>query len=490
MKNFLRKYKFILLIFAFVTIRLFNLSIIPIFNDEAAYLSWGRVFIRHISDLGPIPLAIDGKQTGVPFLYGLIQLLPFDPLITGRLISIIFSLVTFVVTIGTAKKLGMEKSKILLALFLMFCPYLFFFDRLALPEAMVTACYTLSFYLLLSILENPTIKKGIFLGAILAFGWYFKSTILLALPVIFCILLIEIIKNREKWKILLVISLEIIGTLLLLVAPLLFNLHYINGPHHDTDRLLTLADGIPWVMWIANARKIFSWFIVLCTPFTLIGLFTSLVHIKSDKKLIYIFLWLIFPVVFEIFFVKSVMSRWPVLAVPVFLIIVAYGLSKIGKFGTLVSYFMIIIFISGVSLLLFSPLTFFKAISVNTETRDDMVQYFSGWTSGYGVNEAVTYLSDRAKLQPVTVFVRLDGGNPEDAMHVYLPRFPNITVLALDNMWTLDRYQKEHPEFFNGEVYFVSRGNALAGLDNKLTEIKKFNKPLDPEFVGVYNLKM
>src|SRR3989344_9540012 len=89
---------FVLLLILYFTTRLFNLLSIPVFSDEGIYMSWGNAFFDRLHREFPFFIAADGKQTAVPFTLGLVQMLPLDPLLSVRLVSIVAGAVASIAT--------------------------------------------------------------------------------------------------------------------------------------------------------------------------------------------------------------------------------------------------------------------------------------------------------------------------------------------------------------------------------------------------------
>ena len=112
-----------------------------------------------------------------------------------------------------------------------------------------------------------------------------------------------------------------------------------------------------------------------------------------------------------------------------------------------------------------------------------------GWPSGYGVKETVDWLKASAKEKTLVVFLRLNSGNPDDALLVYLRKEKNIKVVPVRYLGSVIKQIKES-KIPDVEFYYVSRGNQLSGLENRLTEKIRFKKPLDSEYVGIYLVKI
>lgn len=112
-----------LLVILFFLTRFLNLSAVPILNDEGIYLYWGNQFFTKDVPIKFNFIASDGKQPAVPFLFGIVQKLPFDPLISGRMVVGLFSVVAFISILAVQRKLFPKSPPWSLALMLIFCPY-------------------------------------------------------------------------------------------------------------------------------------------------------------------------------------------------------------------------------------------------------------------------------------------------------------------------------------------------------------------------------
>src|SRR4029079_15185940 len=92
------RYKVFLLIAAIfliaLVLRIYNLTIIPVFADEAIYIRWSQV-MRNVPELRFLPLS-DGKQP--LFMCATIPLFKLfsDPLFAGRFLSVLCGMGTMV----------------------------------------------------------------------------------------------------------------------------------------------------------------------------------------------------------------------------------------------------------------------------------------------------------------------------------------------------------------------------------------------------------
>jgi len=428
--------------------------------------------LRNLNFPENLLLAIDGKQTAVPLLYGSVQFLPLDTLTAGRLATVLFSLGTLAAGYILAKKKIIQAPPVLVGLFLTFCPLLLFFDRMAMPDSIVTAIYTMSIVVLISLLEKPSIKKGILLGFIIALGWWFKSTVLLAMPIIFLSVGRRLFLPLTAFMI----------TFLVLISPLLLHPKYQNSPYKDTDRLIP-------AQLLENPQKIGQNFlltgelmITTTTPlvffFFLIAVFISI----KERRNILLILAVLFPIFFESFFLKSITSRYILLVIPLYLLLAIEGLLKLANISKFLLFLTLSATITLSLLLIFSPLDIYRYLKFRPHVAADFYDYFQNWTSGYGVKEAADFVINKSAAGETLVLVRDDSGNPEDGVWVYLHGKDKITFASLSKINQIPPARW---------MYFISRGPQFGILEGKLKEMKKFYKPFNSgnsEFIGVYQV--
>lgn len=471
----------------FLLLRISSIYTLPIFNDESIYLHWGQEFIKDPIQAWKIPIMLAGRQPGFPIMLGIIQLLPLDPLVSGRLLSVLFSLFTLIVTIKIFRiyQTDSKKRSTIFILFLfIFSPFLAFFDRLALDESFITFIYTTSLLLLLSIYKKPTKHIGVILGIILGIGWYVKSTILLALPVIIITFVFAILKKKRYRVNYFQTLLTVLFIFILLIAPLVMSPIYSYISRWEKVMVLTPKEifTFPVQLWQSNFVSVLSWFTIYLSPFILLlFMFRSIKIVRTRKNLIILF-WAVAPIILEILVSKNFYSRYLVMTIPAILLIVANSFVQIKKSHQARSVMFFVITFTPATfttfLILYYPLNFYK-YSPLLAVKNDFSQYIRGFPSGFGIKEAVSWLKDQSLHRAITVFIRADSGNPEDAMYVYLSKEKNIHIYPVSYLSSDTVYNNS---------YFVSRGPALAGLDRRLKEVIRFNKPMDDEYVGIYQI--
>ncbi len=117
--------------------RLVNLTIIPVFADEAIYIRWAQV-MKSVETLRFLPLS-DGKEP--LFMWAIIPLFKFvtDPLTAGRLVSVISGFGSLIGLFTLSYLVfNNKKAALFTSLIYVISPFTFFFDRLSLVDSMLS----------------------------------------------------------------------------------------------------------------------------------------------------------------------------------------------------------------------------------------------------------------------------------------------------------------------------------------------------------------
>lgn len=452
--------------------RLLFLPSLPIVNDEAMYLHWGNDFLQFWREPA-MPLSLQGKQALTAITLGVAQLFPIDPLVAGRLTSVLLSLLGLWAFISIARRALPKQSAVPAVWLLASSPLLLFYHRLALPDTAVATSYLWALYAFLLLREKPTLVKSFVLGIAVAIGWWFKSTALMALPA----LLLSTLFYLSK-RIILFSCISIITALFFSIVSLQLPAMNRVVPLSQTGHVFTINElfTFPWNIWFRNAGITLQMLLAFSSPFAILFPLLLLTTKNHSATKWIIIIWAIFPLIIEIFLAHIYNSRYIVIAIAPMILLITMGLDALPRWRVFIvsmSTVLSLIFIT-------QPLTALRLSAALPAVRSDLSQYMLGWSSGWGVHEAAEFLQKEIGTTPAIVFVRADSGNPEDAMYVYLHNRENIRVLPITY---LSQISNDIPR------YFVSRGTQMAGLKEKTVELKRFNKPMDDEFVGVYQLR-
>lgn len=492
-KGYLGKHKyFIILLALYFLVRLINLTLLPIFNDEAIYLDWGW---RETHFPGDRYYSLyDGKQPLLMWLFGIAESIFSDPLFAGRVVSVIFGAFTLLGIYLLAKNLFNKNVAVISTLLYILVPIFVFYDRQALMESAIATIGVLSCYFLIKLAGTQAKKHACYSGIILGVGFFIKSSALLFIATYFILGLFVFIKSKKKTeqiKLLgIVVSMIIFITFFLLINPQFWSTLSSNARYS-----LTVAELLhfPFNSRVVNleANILISFFYL--TPFvflaSLFGTYLILKTKKSNNRLL--IFWVIISLVLQTILVRGTNQRYLVSYLPLLVIPAAYFIQIIidkkkitGLFFLTFSLLMPSIF---TFILIFSPSLYFLVMEkVNPYSQSE---YLRGFTSGYGIVETKNYIEKDSGNDKAFVGLALNTGNPENAMIVYFRKNDRISAASFDGRLferNLDKIDcLEYPVKF----YFVSRDEQQAGLNRFFSKIKTFKNPYSDYSIGIYTLK-
>ncbi|EKD86233.1 MAG: hypothetical protein ACD_37C00398G0002 [uncultured bacterium] len=486
-------YFFSAIIVIYLITRFFNLELIPIFNDESTYIRYGMH--EYNEPVFKAYSLLIGKEPLLPYLFAVFGTAVNNLLLGSRIVSIIFGLFTLVGLILFTKEALNRKVAALVAVLYVLSPFNLFFDRLALLDSAINTVAIWSLYLTYLILKNPKWVLGAALGFIVGIGLYIKTSAFfyLFLPVA-AIALTFIPKfeiSKDKKMLTQVIGFSFLVSLLLFV-PLFQSEYYVIHLELLNQYTYPLSSvfSFPVANWIANFSNLSVWVIFYLTPFLFSAAVIGFFYLVKKPKYFPIILWFILPLTYEVLYAKLFTSRHVLLLTVPLLIASGWGIYNLYLKNRAITYFLILgIFIGTIFsnyLIWFTPE---KASSfLPRQVRGDIGQYFKGFSSGYGVVEAIDYVKKQSEKGNTNVVIRNDHGNPEDAVVGYLGYEPNIQLLLISDVESFEKIISQ--KVLNEPMYYVSRGAYYGGMEKYLTEEKKFSKPNDSEFVGVYKIKL
>jgi hypothetical protein len=168
--------------------RLFRLTSLPIFLDEALHIRWAML-IAEGKKAWWRPWDW-GRALGV-WLDALLTPLGGDPLLRDRALSVAMGAVTLWACFEIGRRLYGPRVGLVSALFYVFCPFTLLYDRLVLADPLLSTLGAATLLLSLRLVEFPTVRGGLLLGLVMALVVYTKITGLpmLGIPVVSVLLL-------------------------------------------------------------------------------------------------------------------------------------------------------------------------------------------------------------------------------------------------------------------------------------------------------------
>lgn len=466
----------------------FNLTVIPIFNDESIYLDWAD---RSVNVPGMLYYSIyDGKTPFQLWLFGISEKFFQDPLFAGRIVSVVLGALTIAGLYLLSSKFADKRTAVFVSIFYLFTPIIFFYNRQALMESGVAAAGVWGVYFFLEYLKTKKPKYIVLTGIVLGLGFFIKTNSILFL---IAISVVEIYRNLKKKDKTVLMGLGYIwlcffaAISLLLINPEFWSSLSMNSRYAFTPLELL---HFPIINWLTNIYSNISILFIFMTPFIFIlTVAGGYLFFKKDKTL---FLLILLPVIFQTLLVKAPTQRYIVSFIPLLLIFVGYTINKIYLKNKILGVFILTVSIILPALFvlmqIFSPKSYFsstKPYSNATETY-----YVSGHLSGYGINRLIQKLESTGYKQVLVTFAS-NTGNPESTINIYFKNKKNIQAGYIESSYfgpELKKYEcikdKE-----GRPIYFISRSNYFAGLENYLKLVEKIQIPGSADFIGLYIMR-
>jgi Ca2+/Na+ antiporter len=145
----------------FFATRLYNVTLLPVFSDEAIYIRWTQMMRHDPEQYLFLPL-YDGKTPLMMWLLQLFEpLVPEDPLLGSRLMSVLFGLGTMFIISLIAKHMSQSSRVQLISALIYICmPFTFIHDRLALTDAPMVFFLALTTWLVLKFKSRQTLATA------------------------------------------------------------------------------------------------------------------------------------------------------------------------------------------------------------------------------------------------------------------------------------------------------------------------------------------
>lgn len=496
MKKIIKNWKTTILLVVLIAvvalgIRIYNLTLVPIFGDEAIYIRWAQV-MRADPSLRFLPLS-DGKQPLFMWI-----MIPFfkvfsDPLIAGRMVSVISGVGTgigvFVLTylLFRSKKAGLIASAVYAL-----SPFTIFFDRLALADAMLTTfgVWTLVF----AVLTVSTIRLDFAMIA----GFTLGGALLTKSPGIFFAILLptawilQEFPNTNKSRIIHLLKLGLLTASTLLIGYALYNIlrlgtnfqmiairnkDYVYGFRHLIE--------FPLNPFVTHIKQILEYF-WLMGPFSLIALFILgiISGLKKDLKATLILItWALVPVLISAEYSKTMTARYVIFSLPFIISISSAAL--VGKANKFKSFAVLVLII----FLLHSLVVDLKLIE-NPDSvslpRSERSGYLEEWTSGTGIKEVSQILRQDYSANPnQKIVVGTEGyfGTLPDGLQLYLNDLPEIIVIGVGQpIWDAPKSLKES-KMAGNKTYLVVNSTRYFGdpMKDGLTLVAVYPKASKPD---------
>ncbi len=488
--KFIKIYKFkillsFLILFFYLFLRVYNLTLLPVFGDEAIYIHWSQV-MKEEPTLRFLPLS-DGKQPLFMWITIFFLKIFNDPLYAARFVSVLSGLGSligiFCLTLLLFNSFG---AGLVAAIIYTLSPFTVFFDRMALVDCLLTMFFiwTLFFVVL-------TVKKVRLDTAMLA-GFCFGGALLTKSPGIFLSILIPFSLFLAKWPkgfvnkfnklsvfVFLFTFTFLIGFAMYNILRLGPNFHMIGIRNKDYVFPISHIWENPKDPFIFHIREIFDWLWIL-GPLELLILFVFAVLTNFNKyksELVSLLGFLLIPLFVNAMYAKVFTARYILYTLP-FLFIISSS-NFVSNKGAYVKISLLFVFI--LHSLYFNYFLLTK-VDKAPLPKNERSGYLLEWTAGYGIKEVADYLKGYHLKNPdEKIVVGTEGyfGTLPDGLQMYLKDFPEILVIGVGlDLKEIPQSLKESKNSGNKTFLVINNSRLKANpQDLNLRQILSFPKP-------------
>lgn len=491
----------------FFSTRLQNLTSVPVFGDEAIYVRWSQI-IRNVETLRFIPVT-DGKQPF--FMWILAGLFKFfqDPLFAGRLISIFSGfgilICIFIICCIIANFFSEEKNPLtfisgsiknnfrigfISALIYIFLPFSFFFDRMALPDNLLSFFGVLSLLFSLLLAKFRRLDLSLILGIILGLAWLTKS------PAIYfiCLSFLTFIVLNFSFK---KIKYIFFPSISFLISFLIYNILRLGPQFHmiavrNRDYVWPISEILKHPLdplkphigdIIAIYSQYISWPILTAVLLSVIILFSKkILNTRlSAGKAKYLILntiliaWWFLPLIASASIAKVFTARYILFTLPPLIILFSLAINYLIDLNKKIIFLVPLLFILNIIWIINISIKPFNAKLPSTE-----VGYLQDWTSGWGIRNVSEFLKSRSKVANVIVGTEGYFGTLPDGLQIYTDGVKRLTIfgvgLGFDKIPEKLIDAKNHGD----EVYILANKSRLDLLPeemNKVSIVLSYEKP-------------
>lgn len=421
----------LLLAAAFFATRLFHLTILPIFTDEAIYIRWSQIGSRDAA--WRFISLVDGKQPMFTWIMMVFMKFIHDPLIAGRLVSVMAGALSMVGLWFLSFELMRSKRISFLACFLyLVTPFTLMYDRLAVYDSLVATFFIWSVYLSVLFVRNLRLDIALILGMVLGAGMLNKSSGFLNLYMLPATLLLFDWSPRDRsrrfWR---WIGLAVVASFISQAMYAILRLSPLFHMVAQKDMVFIYSFGEwirhPFKFVFGNMRGLFDWAVHYLTwPIFAAAMAGAIMSVRNRwKESVLLLVWWLAPFFALAMFGRVLYPRFILFMMMPLLILAAYALSSFMRKKNLAAYALI-------AFTLFLSLWTDYFILMNPKYApipfSDKSQLIDDWPSGWGVKEINETVMKEAMNGKVSIYTEGTFGLFPYAIEMYQVDNPNVKV--------------------------------------------------------------
>ncbi len=415
--------------------RLTNLTKLPIFTDEAIYIRWSQIGSRD-ANWRFISL-VDGKQPLFTWIMMVFLRFMDNPLVAGRLVSVVAGFFTTIGLWFTTYELFKNKKMSFIASFLyILIPFGLVYDRMALYDSLVAAFSIWNLYLAILLVKYVRLDVAVIFGLTLGMGMLNKTSGYLSLYLVPGTLLLFDWRRTHRFKrlcrwVAYVCIAAFISQLLysvLRLSPL-----FAMVGQKDAVFIYPLKEWLthPFNFLFGNIRGLFDWAIHYLTwPMFVVAMLAGFTLWKNPREKLVLLGWWFAPFFGLALFARVLYPRFMFFMTLPVMILAAVSITWIyDHFKTSIWRWVLFAI-----LLIGSVYTDYYIITNPLYAPipyADAGQYIDDWPSGWGIPQVNAFLLAQTKKGKVSIYTDGTFGLLPYAIEIYLVDNPNIKIQGL-----------------------------------------------------------
>lgn len=482
-----------LVFISYFATRLINLTIIPIFTDEAIYTYWAQVALNDPANRF-ISLE-DGKQPLFIWLAAIAQIFISDPLVATRLVSVFSG---FAATIGIyllTRNLFNVRAAKLASLLYIILPFTLLYDRMALFDSLLTMLGIYAVLFTVKLAKDPRLDNSILAGFTIGLSMITKSSgsfFLYLMP--FSLLLFNFKDKSYRANLIKLAGLALIS---LVISQIIYNslrlspLFYIISQKNSAFiRSTSEVIKDPFLYAISNLVTLTGWIINYLGPLLFIIFAASILYgtVKKNLKAIYLSVLILAPFFAEVIFNKVLYPRFILFYFPYMIILIAQFTEELTNVFAKYRRVVIVLFAIATAI---PAANSAKLLTDPTSAKipsSDTGQYLNDWPAGYGVRQVVDFIKSEDQNKQIYVGTEGTFGLLPFALQIYFFGQNNVHVIGF---WPVDENKlpvQITEAAKNNPTYFVFNENQKDITNSRLRLIDEFQKGIGNSYMRLYQI--
>jgi len=416
----------------FFLTRLYNLTVLPIFTDEAIYIRWSQIGSRDAA--WRFISLVDGKQPLYTWIAMVFMRFIEDPVLAGRLVSVFAGLGSFIGMFILGREVFKStRIGIIASMLYLISPFTLVYDRMALYDSLTAMVSIWSLYLAILLVRRVRLDVALIFGMVLGLGMLNKTSGFLSLYMVPATVVLFDFQRKDRlqrlgrWVILVGVGAFVAYAMysILRLSPL-FNM----VGQKDAVFIYPFGEWTrhPTEFFMGNIQGLFDWLIGYLTwPVWIAVLLPAFTFWKHPREKLLLYGWWLAPFIALALFGRVLYPRFILFMTMPLLVLASLTINSIAlRWGKTVLGVILL------GVLIFpSVWTDYLLLTQPTHAlipQADRGQYINDWPAGWGVKEVSDFILEKSQKEKVVVFTEGTFGLLPYGLEIWLVDKPNIKI--------------------------------------------------------------